>query len=87
VEVLFDAPATVVRERIGPWGTIEEVGPGRCRFVMTSDSLDWPSMALGNAAAEFEVLSPPELVDHLAERGDRFARAVHRNRRGRRTQH
>jgi predicted DNA-binding transcriptional regulator YafY len=80
VEVLVDAPAAVVRERIGPWGSIQEAGPGRCRFVMTSDSLDWPTMALGNAAAEFEVVSPPELVDHLRERGNRFGRAVDRDR-------
>ena len=81
VEVLIDAPAAVVRERIGPWGTLEEAGPGRCRFLMTSDSLDWPTLALGNAAAEFEVLSPPELVDHLRERGSLFGRAVDRDRR------
>jgi predicted ATPase len=47
---------------------------------MTSDSLDWPTLALGNAAAELEVLSPPELVDHLRERGELFGRAVERDR-------
>jgi predicted DNA-binding transcriptional regulator YafY len=81
VEVLIDAPAAVVRERIGPWGTLEDVGPGQCRFLMTSDSLDWPTMALGNAGAGFEVLSPPELMDHLRELGSLFGRAVDRDRR------
>ena len=80
VEVLIGATAAVVRERIGPWGTLEDLGPGRCRLLMTSDSLDWPTMALGNAAAEFEVLSPPELVEHLRERASRFGRAVDRDR-------
>ena len=68
--MLIHAPTAVVRERVGPWGTLEDAGSGRCRFTMASDSLDWPTLALGNAAAEFEVLSPVELVDHLRERAD-----------------
>jgi hypothetical protein len=43
---------------------------------MRSDSLDWPTLILGRAGAEFEVASPPELVDHLREHADRFGRAV-----------
>jgi predicted DNA-binding transcriptional regulator YafY len=78
VEVLIDAPAAVVRERVGPWGTLEDVGSGQCRFRMTSDSLDWPTLALGNAAAEFKVVSPPELLDHLRDRADLFRRALER---------
>jgi predicted DNA-binding transcriptional regulator YafY len=81
VDVLIDAPAAVVRERIGPWGTLEIAGPGKCRFRMTSDSLDWPTLVLGNAAAEFEVLSPPELLDHLRARASLFGRALERDRR------
>lgn len=75
VEVLFDATATVVRERIGPWGNLEDVGPGQCRFTMSSDSFDWPTLALGNAAVEFEVVSPPELIEHLRDCAGRFGRA------------
>jgi predicted DNA-binding transcriptional regulator YafY len=81
VDVLIHAPAAVVRERIGPWGSLETVGPGQCRFCMTSDSLDWPMLALGSAAAEFEVLSPPELLDHLRARAQLFGRALERDRR------
>lgn len=81
VEVLIDAPAAVVRERIGPWGGLEDVGTEWCRFRMTTDSLDWPTLALGNADAEFEVLSPPELLDHLRDRAGLFGRAVERDRR------
>jgi predicted DNA-binding transcriptional regulator YafY len=79
VEVLINAPAAVVRERIGPWGTLEDAGSGRCRFRMTSDSFDWPTMALGNASAEFEVLSPPELLEHLRDRANLFGRALERH--------
>jgi predicted DNA-binding transcriptional regulator YafY len=80
VTVRIDAPAAVVRSRIGPWGSLEELDHDRCLLRMTADSLDWPSLALGNAAAEFEVVSPPALVDHLAEQADRFGRAVRRSR-------
>jgi len=76
VEVRIDAPAAVVRDRIGPWGTLEELDRDRCVLRMSSDSLDWPTVALGHAAAGFEVVSPPALVDHLRAWADRFGRAV-----------
>ncbi len=75
VEVLIDAPAPVVRERIGRWSTVEDAGPGRCRVRMTADSLDWPIMALGAVGADFEVVSPPELADRVRDWGRRFSRA------------
>jgi predicted DNA-binding transcriptional regulator YafY len=80
VEVRIDAPAALVRDRIGPWGTLEELDPERCLLRMTADSLDWATLALGNAEAEFEVVSPPALVDHLRNRAGRFERAVRRGR-------
>jgi predicted DNA-binding transcriptional regulator YafY len=75
VEVLIEAPAAAVRERIGRWATVENAGPGRCRIRMTADSLDWPTMALGAVGADFEVVSPPELADHVRDWGRRFSRA------------
>jgi predicted DNA-binding transcriptional regulator YafY len=75
VEVLIEAPAAAVRERIGRWSTVDNAGPGRCRIRMTADSLDWPTMALGAVGADFEVLSPPELADHVRDWGRRFSRA------------
>jgi predicted DNA-binding transcriptional regulator YafY len=47
--------------------------PGRVR--MTADSLDWPTMALGAAGADFELLSPPELADRVRDWGRRFSQA------------
>lgn len=75
VEVLVDAPAATVRERIGRWSTVEEVDAGRSRVSMTADSLDWPMMALGVLRADFHVLDPPELLDQVKEWGARFNRA------------
>lgn len=76
VEVVVHAPAAAIRARIGPWATVTDEGDGRCRLRMTTDSLDWPAMALGSIDAEFQVLTPPELVTHLQEWSARFARAV-----------
>ncbi|TKK85976.1 YafY family transcriptional regulator [Herbidospora galbida] len=75
VEALIEAPADVVRERIGRWCTVEAVGERRCRMVMTSNTLDWPTMALGVVGADFQVVHPPELVEQLKEWGSRFRRA------------
>lgn len=76
VEALVHAPAATVRSHVGRWATIEEVDDRRCLLRMTTDSLDWPMMALGAVAADFEVLSPPELVDRIREWGGRFSRAT-----------
>ena len=77
VRVVIEAPAAVVRERIGRWATIEEDGPSRCLATMApGDNLDWPTIALGVAGADFEVLSPPELAERIGNWGARFNRAV-----------
>jgi predicted DNA-binding transcriptional regulator YafY len=76
VEAVVAAPAAVVRGRLGRWATVTEDGPDRCRVEMTArDSLDWPVMALGSTGADFQVLSPPELADRIADWGARFSRA------------
>ncbi|GAA3021403.1 YafY family protein [Streptosporangium longisporum] len=75
VEVLADAPAAVARERVGRWCTVEEVDAGHCRVRMTSDSLDWPVMALGVLGTDFRVLGPPELLERVRDWGARFGRA------------
>ncbi len=75
VEVAIEAPAAAVRERIGRWATVSAAGPDRSLVTMTPDDLDWPVIALGVTGANFQVLSPPELAERVAEWGDRFSRA------------
>jgi predicted DNA-binding transcriptional regulator YafY len=75
-EALVDAPAAAVRERIGRWSAVEDTGSGRCRIRMTADSLDWVVIALGTVGADFEVVSPPELLDLVRDWGRRFSRAA-----------
>ena len=78
VEAVVHAPAATVRAVLGRWGTIEEIDDERCRLRMTADSLDWPALALGTVGAEFEVVGPPELIEHVREWGVRFRRATRR---------
>lgn len=77
VEVIVEAPAATIRERIGRWATIEDIGPGRCRVRMTPPgNSDWPVIALGMAGEDFEVISPAELADRVRDWGERFTRAT-----------
>lgn len=75
VEALIHAPAAKVRSTLGQWGTVEVLDEERCRLLMTTDTLDWPALALGAVGAEFEVLTPPELIEHIREWAERFNRA------------
>jgi predicted DNA-binding transcriptional regulator YafY len=75
VEVVVAASAAAVRERIGRWCTVEDIGADRCRVRMTADSLDWPVMALGAVDADFQVVAPPELLDRVLDWGRRFSQA------------
>jgi predicted DNA-binding transcriptional regulator YafY len=77
VQVVFEAPAATIRHRIGRWATVEEIGPGRCRAVMTPpQNSDWAVIALGMAAEDFEVISPAEVADRVRDWGERFTRAA-----------
>jgi predicted DNA-binding transcriptional regulator YafY len=76
IEAILHAPAETVRPKVGQWARIEDIDEARCRMTMTADNLDWPALGLGSIGAEFEVISPPELVEHLREWAARFARAT-----------
>ncbi|HTU76240.1 MAG TPA: YafY family protein [Trebonia sp.] len=77
VTAVFEAPAATIRQRIGRWATIEEIGPGRCRAVMTpAGNGDWAVIALGIAAEDFLVIGPSEVADRVRDWGERFSRAT-----------
>jgi predicted DNA-binding transcriptional regulator YafY len=75
IEAILHASAETVRPKVGQWANIEDIDDARCRITMTADNFDWPALGLGMIGAEFEIVSPPELLDHLREWADRFARA------------
>ena len=76
VTVIIEASAAVIRERIGKWAEIAEEGPGRCRVTMTPENLDWPAIAVGVVGADFQVIDPPELTEHIRDWAARFTRAT-----------
>ena len=47
-------------------------------MTMTTDSFEWPTMALGSVGAEFKIERPAEMIAHLQEWTARFARAAAR---------
>lgn len=75
VEVIVMASAQSLRDRFGRWAEVEDVDATRCRVRMAADSLDWAIMALGSAGADFQVISPPELLDLAHDWGRRLSRA------------
>jgi len=75
VEVLFDAPADMVRARVGRWVSVDPAGDG-CRMRMSTDSLDWAALAVGAVGADFTVVAPEELGPHLRAWGQRFVRST-----------
>ena len=70
------APERVERE-VGRWGAVVPQGDG-CRLEMNVDSLAWPVMVLAAVGADFTVESPPQLVEQVAEVGERFSRIAGR---------
>jgi predicted DNA-binding transcriptional regulator YafY len=76
VEALVEAPADLVRDRVGRWARVEDAGRGRSRLTMATDALDWAALVLGAVRAEFTVVAPDELRALVGEWSARFARAA-----------
>ncbi|HEY8472858.1 MAG TPA: YafY family protein [Natronosporangium sp.] len=75
VEVRVAAPAATVERVVGQWGTVEPDGDGSSVLRMSVDYLEWPALVLGSVGADFQVVQPPELRDHLRAVGELFLRA------------
>lgn len=76
VSVLVDADPDRVRRRLGRWGEVEEVSPGRCRMRMQVDDLGWPMFVLATVGADFAIETPDALRERTAEVAGLFARAT-----------
>jgi predicted DNA-binding transcriptional regulator YafY len=75
--VTVHASAAAIADRIGPWaGTVEPADDETCILETGADNLDLLAVYLGMLEAEFTVTDPPELVAHLSELADRYARAI-----------
>jgi predicted DNA-binding transcriptional regulator YafY len=73
--VTVHGPDARARELLGGWelSTADDQGG---RLTSPPDTVEWLAARLIRLGCEFEVHSPPELVDHLAELTARVARAV-----------
>jgi predicted DNA-binding transcriptional regulator YafY len=77
--VVVHAPADEIASRITPAaGHVEARDAGSCVLDTGSDSLESFAVHLGMLGADFEVVDPPELVDHITLLAERYARAVRR---------
>ncbi|MET4583170.1 putative DNA-binding transcriptional regulator YafY [Conyzicola nivalis] len=73
--VVLHLPAAAVTPFAGD-GTVEELGPDRCRYE--SGSWSWTALAasLGRFDAEIEVVGPPELSEAFGRLAERYATAA-----------
>jgi predicted DNA-binding transcriptional regulator YafY len=76
VEALVEAPADVVRDRVGRWARVADAGGGRSRLTMETEALDWAALVLGAVRAEFTVVTPDGLRELVGEWSARFGRAA-----------
>lgn len=76
-EVLVEVrtAAADVERVVGHWGEVEAIDDGACRLRMRVDSFEWPVLVLAAVGAEFDVVDPPALRDHLHATARRFLRA------------
>ncbi len=75
-EVVVQAPAGQVAARMGPWGTVEPLGPGRCRVRLGGRSVEDLAFWLGVIDADFRVVDSPELAAAVGRLGARYTRAA-----------
>ncbi|MFJ7072197.1 helix-turn-helix transcriptional regulator [Streptomyces sp. NPDC098781] len=74
-EVILDLPAAAVAP-FAQDGTVEVLGPARCRLTLGSWSWTGLAAALGRFDADIEVVGPRELSDAFARLATRFANAA-----------
>jgi len=75
--IRLHAPAPAVAARVPPTvGVVEPVDAGSCLLVTGSDSLDAIAVHVALLGFDFQVLEPPELVDHVRALAGRLGRAT-----------
>lgn len=75
--VLVHAPAQDLADRVSPTvGIITDDGTGRCLLTTGSDSLEGLTFHLAALGADFTVLGPPELIEHIGAVAARLLRST-----------
>ncbi|WP_158841707.1 helix-turn-helix transcriptional regulator [Saccharothrix deserti] len=76
-EVVVHAPADTVAARVNPAvGTVEPLSDTTCLLRTGADDLTTLAVHLGMLDADFDVTSPPELLEHLRALATRYGRAT-----------
>jgi predicted DNA-binding transcriptional regulator YafY len=76
IRVKLHAPAEVVAPRVPPPVRVEPVDDRTSILHAGSDTLDLVAVYIGMLDVDFDVVDPPELVDHLRKLADRYLRAA-----------
>ena len=75
--IAVDAPADDVLARINPTvGVVESLDDDHCVLVTGADSIEMVAVYIGLLGLDFHVTEPPELVETVAELGERYRRAL-----------
>ena len=75
--VILHAPLEAMAEKIPPTaGVLERAGDGRCLLSTGTHSLEVLCLFLGMTGVDFDVVEPPELIQHLRAVRSRFTRAI-----------
>jgi predicted DNA-binding transcriptional regulator YafY len=83
VRVILQAGIDEVAARV-PYstGVLEPLDDGRCLLSTGAEWLDGLAVYIAVIGVDFEIVSPPELVDRVAALGERFADAARRSSAG-----
>jgi predicted DNA-binding transcriptional regulator YafY len=74
--IRLHVPASAIAHRITPaMGTLEPLDDGHCEFRTGADTLRVLATYLALLDVDFDVLDPPELVEHVRAIGERYLRA------------
>jgi predicted DNA-binding transcriptional regulator YafY len=75
--VVLHVGADRIKSRVpAHWGTLTPIDGERCEFRTGDDDLGWLALRIAMLGVDFEVLEPPELVEHLRVLGARLSRAT-----------
>ncbi|TQM16014.1 putative DNA-binding transcriptional regulator YafY [Pseudonocardia kunmingensis] len=73
----FLAPVERMADRIGHQdGTLEPLGPDRCRYTTWVDSFEWLAVVTATLGVEFRVEEPVGFAEYCAQLRDRLDRAT-----------
>jgi predicted DNA-binding transcriptional regulator YafY len=75
--VTLRAAAEEIRSRVPAyWGVIEPIDAHSCEYTTGDDDLRWLALRIAMLGVDFEVHTPPELVEHLRALALRLTRAT-----------